>query len=350
MDEQPFASFQGALAVVTGGGDGIGRSLCLSLAAGGCSLALCDVNRDKMNETLDLCEKAKNDGAKVTAHVVDVSQESQVLQFADDVAGLHVTRARKILVFNNAGIGSAASFLGDRAEWENCFNVCWGGVYYMTRAFLPLLLDCKHGYIINTSSVCGFWGTLGFLSQLTAYSAAKFAVKGFTEALINDLKLNAPHIRAAVVLPGHIGTSIAVSTAGEITPEKVQVQRELATKRARAVERLRGTEDYSKLESTGQLKFYLNDLSKSTDEEIGRMMMKHTSMFSKGGMTPDKAAEAILRGVRRGEWRILVGMDAKMLDEAVRAKPSEAYDPDFPHTFFAGIKQGVKNTAPAAKL
>jgi len=303
-----------------------------------------------MNETLDLCEKAKIDGVQVTTHVVDVSQEGQVLQFADDVVGLHVTRARKILLFNNAGICSAGSILGDRTEWENCFNVCWGGVYYMTRAFLPLLLDSKHGYIINTSSVCGFWASIGFLSQLTAYSAAKFAVKGFTEALINDLKLNAPHIRAAVVMPGHIGTSIAVSSVGETTPAKVQMRRALATQRARAVERLRGTEDYNKLESTGQLKFYLNDLSKLTDEAIGRRMMQEASMFSKGGMTPHKAAEAILCGVRRGEWRILVGMDAKMLDEAVRAKPSEAYDPDFLHKFFVGINQGPKSTAPEAKL
>jgi NAD(P)-dependent dehydrogenase (short-subunit alcohol dehydrogenase family) len=113
------------------------------------------------------------------------------------------------LLFNNAGIGTlGGSFVdGDRAEWDKTFDVCWYGVYYCTRAFLPLLRKADEGHIVNTSSVNGFWA-----SNNTAYSTAKFAVKGFTEALINDLSLNAPHIKCSVVMPGRIGTDIIANS------------------------------------------------------------------------------------------------------------------------------------------
>ena len=91
------------------------------------------------------------------------------------------------------------------------FAVCWGGVYLGTRTFLPLLLESAEGHVVNTSSVNGFWATLGGNAH-TAYSAAKFAVKGFTEALITDFRQNAPHLRASVVMPGHIGTSIVFNS------------------------------------------------------------------------------------------------------------------------------------------
>src|SRR5262249_10071328 len=97
-------------------------------------------------------------------------------------------------------------------EWEKTFNICWGGVYNCTRAFLPMLLKADEGHIVNTSSVNGFWASVGPGIPHTAYSAAKFAVKGFTEALIADLKINAPHIKCSVVMPGHIGTSIAINS------------------------------------------------------------------------------------------------------------------------------------------
>src|SRR5262249_32312322 len=95
-----------------------------------------------------------------------------------------------------------------REEWDRTFNVCWGGVYENTRAFLPMLVKAEEGHIINTSSVNGFWASLGPQIPHTAYSAAKFAVRGFSEALITDLRLNAPHVKISVVMPGHIGTAI----------------------------------------------------------------------------------------------------------------------------------------------
>src|SRR5207245_970660 len=139
--------------------------------------------------------------------------------------------AGKIAVITGGGSRIANS----RDHWEHTFNVCWGGVYLCTRAFLPMLVKSTEGHLINTSSVNGFWASIGPGIPHTAYSAAKFAVKGFTEALINDLKINAPHIRCSVVMPGHIGTSIPLNSrkiqSGNLANE--MDARQLAQARAR---------------------------------------------------------------------------------------------------------------------
>src|SRR3546814_6338155 len=119
-----------------------------------------------------------------------------MMRFRDEVLAAHDTDHVN-LVFNNAGIGGGGSFLtASREEWERTFGVRWGGVYNGSRAFLPLLVASDEGYLVNTSSVNGFWASLGPGVPHTAYSAAKFAVKGFTEALLEDLRLNAPHVKA----------------------------------------------------------------------------------------------------------------------------------------------------------
>ena len=129
-------------------------------------------------------------------------------RFRDEVLAQHVTDHVN-LVFNNAGIGGGASFiLASREEWDRTFEICWGGVYNGCRAFVPLLIAADEGHLVNTSSVNGFWASLGPGMPHTAYSAAKFAVKGFTEALLEDFRLNAPHVGVSVVMPGHIGTEI----------------------------------------------------------------------------------------------------------------------------------------------
>jgi NAD(P)-dependent dehydrogenase (short-subunit alcohol dehydrogenase family) len=149
---------------------------------------------------------------RVTAHLADVSDEAQVERFRDEAAERHGTDTIHLL-FNNAGIGGGGSmFAHSREEWEKTFSVCWYGVYYSTRAFLPMLQKAEEGHIVNTSSVNGFWASVGPRIPHTAYSAAKFAVKGFTEALITDLRINAPHIKCSVVMPGHIGTSIPLNS------------------------------------------------------------------------------------------------------------------------------------------
>ncbi len=201
--------FAGKTAVITGGGTGMGRELARQLVAEGCSVAMCDVSAEAMAETKALCEAGRlPQGLRITTHVADVSIEDELKRFRDELSEQQ-SIDRIHLLFNNAGIGGGGSlFSNSRAQWERTFNICWGGVYFGVRTFLPMLLKAEEGHIVNTSSVNGFWASIGPGVSHTAYAAAKFAVKGFTEALITDLRLNAPHIKCSVVMPGHIGTSI----------------------------------------------------------------------------------------------------------------------------------------------
>src|SRR6202030_661558 len=185
--------FSGRIAVVTGGGSGMGRELVRLLVAEGCHVAMCDVSRHGMAETRRQCEATgMPQGLRVTSHLADVSNEADVMRFRDEAANQHATD-RIHLLFNNAGIGGGGSMIvNSRDEWERTFNICWGGVYLATRAFLPLLQAADEAHIVNTSSMNGFWASVGPGAPHTAYSAAKFAVKGFTEALMTGLRLNAP--------------------------------------------------------------------------------------------------------------------------------------------------------------
>src|SRR4051812_7229535 len=200
----------------------MGRELVLQLAAEGCSVATCDLTLDNVSETALRAEKEAPAGTRITTHLCDVSDEAQVTRFRDEVVEQHETDHINLL-FNNAGIGGGGSFIvGKREEWDQTFGVDWGGVYHSCRAFVPLLIASDDGYLINTSSVNGFWASLGPGVPHTAYSAAKFAVKGFTEALLEDFRVNAPHVKVAVVMPGHIGTDIVINSRkflGQPAPE-----------------------------------------------------------------------------------------------------------------------------------
>jgi NAD(P)-dependent dehydrogenase (short-subunit alcohol dehydrogenase family) len=212
-----------------------------------------------------------------------VSDEADVLRFRDEVVEQHSTDHVHLL-FNNAGIGGGGSMVtSSREAWDRTFDVCWFGVYYGTRAFLPLLVASEEGHLVNTSSVNGFWASLGPDRPHTAYSAAKFAVKGFSEALITDLRVNAPHVKVSVVMPGHIGTSIVENSIKH------------------------GGEPFA-----------------GTDAA----MMQVASDFFRDSAptTAARAATIILDGVRNEQWRILVGDDAERLDRAVRAEPELAYE------------------------
>src|SRR3954462_6295200 len=209
----PMKEFAGKIAVITGGGTGMGRELARQLVAEGCNVAMCDVSEAAMAETKRLCEVEKlPQGLRITTHVADVSIEDQLIRFRDELIQQQATD-RIHLLFNNAGIGGGGSlFTSTREQWERTFNICWGGVYLGVRTFLPLMMKADEAHIVNTSSVNGFWASVGTGASHTAYSAAKFAVKGFTEALLIDLRLNAPHIKCSVVMPGHIGTSIVANS------------------------------------------------------------------------------------------------------------------------------------------
>jgi NAD(P)-dependent dehydrogenase (short-subunit alcohol dehydrogenase family) len=238
--------------------------------------------------------------------VCDVSDEAQMMGFRDEVLDEHETDHVN-LVFNNAGIGGGGSFLtGDRAEWDRTFEVCWRGVYNGTRAFAPLLVASEEGCLVNTSSVNGFWASLGPGIPHTAYSAAKFAVKGFTEALIEDFRVNAPHVKVAVVMPGHIGTDIVINSRSILGGD----QRDMSDVRADLARR--GI-----------------DVDSTSDDDLRNIFEMMGQIFRDNAPTSAaQAATIILDGVRAGEWRILVGDDARKLDEAVRANPLGAYGAD----------------------
>ena len=306
--------FAGKTAVITGGGTGMGRELARQLVAEGCNVAMCDVSAEAMAETKRLCEAEKlPQGLRVTTHIADVSIEDQLKRFRDEIGDQQATD-RIHLLFNNAGIGGGGSlFTSTREQWERTFNICWGGVYLGVRTFLPMLLKADEGHIVNTSSVNGFWASVGMGVSHTAYSAAKFAVKGFTEALINDLRLNAPHIKCSVVMPGHIGTSIVSNT------RKVQSGSES--------DRLNPNEV---LQMRQRLKGMGVDVAAMSDEDIQQAAQDRARTFrDEAPTTAAQAAKIILDGVKAGQWRILVGDDAHKLDQQVRQAPEEAYTQEF---------------------
>jgi short-subunit dehydrogenase len=169
--------------------------------------------------------------------------------------------------------------------------------------------------LVNTSSVNGFWASLGPGMPNTAYAAAKFAVKGFSEALIEDLRSNAPQVRVAVVMPGHVGTNIvanSVRARGMPEPEHMSDAQ---------IHELIPAGAQETLTKAGLLP------EGASAEDLRQMLARmNTDFREKAPLSAAGAATVILDGVRSGAWRILVGEDAKMIDEKVRAKPELAYD------------------------
>jgi NAD(P)-dependent dehydrogenase (short-subunit alcohol dehydrogenase family) len=311
-EETEVKQFGGRIAVITGGGTGMGRELAKQLSAEGCHVAICDVSAENMETTRAQCVQAAPTGTRISTFVADVSDENAVLAFRDDVARVHRTDHIHLL-FNNAGIGGGGSLIeSEREEWEKTFDVCWGGVYFCTRAFLSMLIASPEGHLVNTSSVNGFWASIGPMSPHTAYSAAKFAVKGFTEALVNDFRLNAPHVKVSLVMPGHIGTSIIINSQRilgrdpkELTDEQLDEARARMTRMGLPV-------------------------GNATNDQLRQGMQMIAENFRDNApMTAAEAARVILDGVREERWRILVGRDAQVLDELVREVPEEAYEPSF---------------------
>jgi NAD(P)-dependent dehydrogenase (short-subunit alcohol dehydrogenase family) len=321
-------SFTGKLAVVTGGGSSIGRELARQLAAQGCSVAACDWNTGAVAQAAATARAGAPDGVLVTGHACDVCDEAQVLRFRDELLEQHASD-HVDLVFSNAGIGGGGSFVKDRREdWERTFAVDWWGVYYCARAFLPLLIASGAGVLVNTSSVNGFWATLGPGMPNTAYSTAKFAVKGFTEALIEDLRANAPQVRVAVVMPGHVGTDILANSLrahGLPEPERMS---------AAQIQELIPPDAQAGLIRAGLLG------EGATPDDLRQMLARMVADFrDKASLSAAGAATIILDGVRSGAWRILVGEDAQMLDAKVRARPEAAYD-------YAELFSGAAETQP----
>jgi NAD(P)-dependent dehydrogenase (short-subunit alcohol dehydrogenase family) len=176
-----------------------------------------------------------------------------------------------------------------------------------------MLRAADDAHLVNTSSINGFWASVGPDVPHTAYSAAKFAVKGFTEALVADFRINAPHIKVSVVMPGHIGTGIRTNSL------KVQANTD-----SDEIDSTQLAHTRARLASMGK------DTSGMTDDELRAMLAERARRFVTDAPTSAAdAARIILDGVRAEKLRILVGADAHLIDRLVRDDPDHAYEPDF---------------------
>ena len=261
-------NFQNKVAAITGAGSGIGRGLAIALAEAGCHLALSDINEAGLAETKQLAEGAGN--GRVTTTRLDVADREAVLAWAEQVVADH---GRVNLIFNNAGVALGATVEGMAiADFEWLMSINFWGVVHGTQAFLPHLKASGEGHIVNISSL---FGLLAVPSQ-SAYNAAKFAVRGFTESLRQELDMLDCGVSATCVHPGGIKTAIARSA------------RQDASIRALGLDEATAGKDFEKHFIT----------------------------------TADKAARIILRAVRRDSRRALVGPDAVLLDKVQSLMPS----------------------------
>lgn len=260
--------FEHKVAAITGAGSGIGRALALNLAQQGCKLALSDINAKALNETLEALSRY---GVKVTHQVVDVASKTDVYAWSEQVVTDH---GQVNLVFNNAGValsGTVDALSLEDYEWIMGINF-WG-VVYGSKAFLPHLEQSGEGHIINISSV------FGLTSQpfMSGYNASKFAVRGFSESLRQDLEISGSKVSCTCVHPGGIRTNIAKSARVSSSIEKI----------------------------TG-----------ASNEET---LADYEKLFIH---TADSAAAVILKGVRANKRRVLIGADARLFDWAARIAPS----------------------------
>lgn len=259
-------NFHNKVAAITGAGSGIGQQLAVLLAQQGCHLALSDVNADGLAATRALIQAQ----VKVTLDVVDVAQQTQVEAWAAQVMREH---GKVNLIFNNAGVALGSTIEGasyEELEWIMAINF-WG-VVYGTKSFLPFIKQSGEGHVINLSSV------FGLTAQPTqaGYNASKFAVRGFTEALRQELDLQNCGVSALCVHPGGIKTNIA---------NAARINASLAT-----------------------LGMNVDDSTRSFNDFLR--------------YPPERAAEKILKAVLQNKRRVLIGNDAKALDLLQRLLPS----------------------------
>jgi NAD(P)-dependent dehydrogenase (short-subunit alcohol dehydrogenase family) len=327
-------SFTGKLAVVTGGGSGIGRELVRQLAARGCSVATCDLNPDSVAVTAATTWAAAPDGVTVTGHTCDVSDEAQVLRFRDELLQQH-SRDHVDLLFSNAGVAGGSSFIKDsRQEWERTFAINWWGTYFCARTFLPLLIASGDGVLVNMSSVAGFWATAGNGVPLSAYCTSEFAIKGFTEALIPDLRANAPQVRVAVVMPGQVNTDMAENSRRALGLPDVE---ELSDTE---LMELVPPEAVTVLTAMGLL------AEGFSADDLRQAIPRIKDEFRGKGFTASQAATIILDGVLSGAWRILVGDEAVMLDQQARADPEAPFDYErYPEMYGPLIEKALQSEA-----
>jgi NAD(P)-dependent dehydrogenase (short-subunit alcohol dehydrogenase family) len=270
MSSTPSNSVHGKVAVVTGAGSGIGRELALQLARRRARLALSDIGETGLAET---AARARALGAEVHTARLDVTDRAAVVEYADTVAA-HFGVVHQ--VYNNAGVAGGTAVLdSDWADYDRIWGVNLFGVLHGTKAFLPHLVASGAGHVVNVSSLNGVMAQAG----INAYSASKFAVRGFTEALRQEMLLAGHPVQVTVVHPGGVRTNIA-SAALEVS-------------------RQRGDEVTA--EDEARVRFY--------NEKLLRM-------------PPEQAARIVVDGVEAGRARVMVGNDAKAVDLLVRLFPA----------------------------
>ncbi|TNM69666.1 SDR family NAD(P)-dependent oxidoreductase [Streptomyces sp. NP160] len=263
-------SVAGKVCVVTGAGSGIGRALALELAKRGARLALSDVGEAGLAETV---QRARALGAQVHTARLDISDREAFFAYArvvvDELGVVHQ-------VYNNAGVASSGTVLtSDWSEYQRVLGINLFGVIHGTQAFLPHLIASGDGHVVNISSLNGFMAQSG----LSAYSASKFGVRGFTEALRAEVLAAGQPVGVTVVHPGGVRTSIATS----------------------ALEHAKASGHRVSAAEEAQQRRY--------NEKLLRM-------------PPEQAARIVVDGVEAGRPRVLVGRDAKLVDAVVRLVPA----------------------------
>ncbi|WP_151769616.1 SDR family NAD(P)-dependent oxidoreductase [Streptomyces abyssomicinicus] len=265
-----MSKVRGKVAVVTGAGSGIGRELALCLADRGARLALCDIDELGLGETAD---RVKAGGAEVYASRVDVGDRAAVETLAAEVAERFGAVHQ---VYNNAGVASPGSSVleSEWADFDRVLRVDLFGVIHGTKAFLPHLIASGDGHVVNVSSLNGLLALPG----AGGYCAAKFGVRGFTEALRAELLVAGHPVRVSVVHPGGVRTGI----------KRNERERRRREGREMSPEEIRRSEAFE------------------------RKLLR---------MAPERAARTVVDGVEANRARILVGGDARNCDRLVRLAP-----------------------------
>lgn len=268
-------SFKDKVAVITGAGSGMGQQLAINLAKENCNVVICDINKKTIQETEDIIRKYN---VSCTALNLDLREEKNISTLLETT----LKNFSKVdLLFNNAGVVAPSSFLNlSEKDWDWCNDINFNALVKLTRIFLPHLMKNEEAALINTSSIFGIITT----PNNTVYHSSKFAVRGFTESLAMELRDEKIQIHS--VYPGHIGTNIVLDAKFD--------------------------KDFL---STNTNKAEDTDNDPVTIQEFG-------STFRDTGMSPNKAAKIILKGVKKNKKRIFVGLDAKVMEIAQRITPS----------------------------
>lgn len=257
------AYFKNKVCVITGAGSGIGRALAENLARRGAELALSDIDVDGLAETTRRCEQL---GAQVKSDRLNVVEREAVIRYADAVKA-HFGTVHQ--VYNNAGIAHHGEIIrSEYKDFERVMDVDFWGVVNGTKAFLPMVIASGDGHIVNVSSLFGLIAIPG----QSAYNAAKFAVRGFTESLRQEMLVARHPVKVTCVHPGGIKTAVARNAT------------------------------------------YAEGIdSKSAASMFDKKLAIHTA---------EMAAQTITEGVRKGHGRVLIGWEAKLLDLFVRVTAS----------------------------